>query len=72
MLSRGKKKKKATRVSMVFTVKYKTDGMVEPSRIRLLEKMISVDIWIDYLETFSPIANINTIKVLFSIAVNKD
>ena len=27
---------------------------------------------VDYLETFSPVAKINTIRVLFTIAVNKE
>lgn len=46
----------------VFTIKYKLDGCIERYKTHLVAKGFSQRYMIDYLETFTPIAKMNTIK----------
>ena len=52
----------------VFTLKYRSDRSVDRYKARLMVKCYIYDI--DYFETFSPIVRMNSIRILFSIAVN--
>ena len=56
----------------VFTVKVKADGNVERYKARLVAKGFTQTHGIDYQETFAPVAKINSIRVLLSIAANRD
>ncbi|KAL0551795.1 hypothetical protein IC582_010884 [Cucumis melo] len=56
----------------VFTLKYRADGTIDRHKVKLVAKGFIQTYVIDYSETFSPIANLNTIRVLLSVAVNKD
>ncbi|KAL4310771.1 hypothetical protein GQ457_01G023480 [Hibiscus cannabinus] len=55
----------------VFTVKYKFDGSLERYKTRLVTKGYSQTYGTYYLEMFAPVAKMNTMRVLFSIAANQ-
>ena len=54
----------------VFTVKYNSDNTVEKYKARLVAKGFTQTYDIDYSETFAPVAKLNTVRVLLSLAVN--
>jgi len=54
----------------VFVLKYRPDGSVDRYKDMLVAKGYTQTYGIDYFETFSPVARINSIRILFSIAVH--
>lgn len=60
--------KKLIGCKWVFTIKYKPNDMIERYKVKLVAKRFTQTYEIDYLETFVPIAKMNTVKILLSLS----
>lgn len=66
------KGKKKVGCIWVFSIKYQANRTIERYKARLVAKWDTQTYEIDYYKTFYPIAKIDTVRVLFSVAANKD
>ena len=65
-------RKSTVECKWIFNVKYKVDGNIDIYKARLVAKGFMQTYGVDYQETFAPVAKLNTVQVLHSIAVNND
>ena len=66
------KGKTTVRCKWVFTIKYRLDETLKRYKVRLMAKGFTQTYDINYMETFAPMAKLNTVKVLFSLEANLD
>ena len=64
------KGKKAVSCKWIYTIKQNSEGKIDRYKARLVARGYSQTYGIDYDETFAPVANMNTVRILVSCAAN--
>ena len=64
------KDKKEVGYRWIYTVKYQADGTLDRYKARFIAKEYTQTYWIDYEQTFAPVAKMNTVKIIISLAAH--